>query len=61
MIPKPGKQPEEVKSYIPISLLPTLSKIFEKLLFECLIHIIDKRNLIPNHQFGSRIQHESIE
>ncbi|KMQ84691.1 rna-directed dna polymerase from mobile element jockey-like protein [Lasius niger] len=34
MIPKPGKPPEEVASYRPISLLPSISKLFEKLLFE---------------------------
>lgn len=30
MIPKPGKKPEKVSSYRPISLLPMLSKVFEK-------------------------------
>jgi hypothetical protein len=30
MIPKPGKPLEEASSYRPISLLPTMSKIFEK-------------------------------
>ena len=34
MIPKPGKPPTEVSSYRPISLLPILSKIFEKLLLK---------------------------
>jgi len=29
MIPKPGKPPQNVTSYRPISLLPLLSKIFE--------------------------------
>ena len=32
LIPKPGKPPEEVTSYRPISLLPIISKLFEKLL-----------------------------
>jgi delta-aminolevulinic acid dehydratase/porphobilinogen synthase len=32
MVPKPGKNPNEVSSYRPISLLPILSKILEKLI-----------------------------
>jgi hypothetical protein len=31
MIPKPGKNPMDVSSYRPISLLPTISKVLEKL------------------------------
>ena len=31
LIPKPGKDPKEVKSYRPISLLPIIAKLLEKL------------------------------
>ena len=34
MLPKPGKTPIEVTSYRPISLLPTISKILEKLILK---------------------------
>jgi hypothetical protein len=34
MVPKPGKNPTDVASYRPISLLPILSKILEKLLLK---------------------------
>jgi hypothetical protein len=34
MIPKPGKNPTDVASYRPISLLPEISKILEKLLLK---------------------------
>jgi hypothetical protein len=34
MIPKPGKQLNEVTSYRPITLLPVVSKLFEKLLLK---------------------------
>ena len=33
MVPKPGKPPTEITSYAPISLLPMLSKVLEKLLY----------------------------
>jgi hypothetical protein len=34
LIPKPGKPPELIESYGPISLLPIMSKLLEKLLFQ---------------------------
>jgi hypothetical protein len=34
LILKPGKPPNEVTSYWPISLLPIVSKVFEKLLLK---------------------------
>ncbi|CAG9828874.1 unnamed protein product [Diabrotica balteata] len=59
MIAKPGKSPNEVTSYRPISLLPVMSKLFEKLLLKRLKPIIERKNLIPNHQFGFRNQHST--
>ena len=61
LIPKPGKKPELTSSYRPISLLPILSKIFEKLLLKRLKPILADQNLIPNHQFGFRNNHSTIE
>ena len=34
MIPKPGKNPMDVSSYRPISLLPTISKLPEMLILK---------------------------
>lgn len=54
----------EVTSYKPISLLPLLSKIFEKL---CLRGhktekpVIKQRSIITNHQFGVRNEHGTID
>lgn len=61
MIPKVGKAPNDKKSYRPISLLPTISKLFEKLLLKRLKHIIDERKLIPEHQFGFRQKHSTVD
>lgn len=61
MILKPGKPPNGVKSYRPISLLPIISKLFEKLVLTRLKPIIERKRLIPNHQFGFRHKHSTID
>ena len=61
MIPKPGKPPHEAASYRPISLLPVMSKLFEKLLIKRLKPIIERKNLIRNHQFGFQSKHSTID
>jgi hypothetical protein len=49
MILKPGKLPNKVDSYRPISLLPIMSKLFKKLLLIRLQSVITKKSLIPDH------------
>ena len=44
MINKPGKPPNEVTSYRPISLLPVMSKLLEKLFLKQLIPVINSKN-----------------
>lgn len=61
MIPKPGKPPHEITSYRPISLLPSMSKLFERLLLKRLKPIIENKKLIPDHQFGFRNKHSTID
>ena len=61
MVLKPGKSATDVKSYRPISLLPVASKVMETLFLGRLMPIIESRNLLPNHQFGFRKQHGTIE
>jgi hypothetical protein len=51
--------PHEPTSYRPKSLLPILSKVFEKLLLERLLHIVQNK-VIPDHQFGFRQGHSII-
>ena len=43
------KPPSEISSYRPISLLPTLSKLLEKLLLNRLNPIIARDNLMPSY------------
>jgi hypothetical protein len=61
LIPKPGKPPHQLSSYRPISLLPIASKVFENLLLKRLLPLVEHANLIPNHQFGFRPRHSTIE
>lgn len=61
MVPKPGKPAEQLTSYRPISLLPVLSKLFEKLIYKRLMSVVEERHLVPSHQFGFRQKHSTID
>jgi len=61
MIQKPSKSAELAASYRPISLLPVLSKLFEKLLLPRLLEIIERQKIIPNHPFEFRPRHATTE
>jgi hypothetical protein len=61
LILKPGKPPNELTSYRPISLLPIVSKVFEKILLKRLLPVVENNRLIPNHQFGFKQRHSTIE
>lgn len=61
LIHKPGKSPEEPFPYISISLLPIFSKIFEKLILKRFKPLLIAKNIIPDHQYGFRDFHETIE
>lgn len=61
MIQKPGKPAEEVRSYRPISLLPVLYKVMEQLFLQRVMPIIEQRQLVPDHQYGFRKKHNTID
>lgn len=61
MVPKPNKPENLTKSHRPISLLPTFTKVFERLFLARLQPILDSKNIIPEHQFGFRHQHGTPE
>ena len=61
MVLKPGKNAVDAKSYRPISLLPIPSKVMEILFLRRLLPHISERNLLPDHQFGFRQRHGTIE
>ena len=54
-----GKEsdPHEFSNYRPISLLPALSKIFEKVVHKQLYEYVDANNLLNTSQYGFRPNH----
>ncbi len=50
----------DITNYRPISLLPVLSKIFEKLIHARLTSFLDKHNVIYHKQFGFRRRHSTV-
>lgn len=60
LIHKPGKPLESPYSYRPISLLPSLSKILEKVFLKRIYTIINNLNIIPNTQFGFKNKHSTL-
>ena len=61
MLPKPVKDLKNISSYRPISLLPTISKVFEKLLMTHITNDADQQPWILHHQFGFRKAHSIIQ
>lgn len=59
MIVKPGKPPNQIASYRPISLLSMVSKIFERIILRRLNDHLT--GIIPDHQFGFRRGHGTIQ
>lgn len=56
---------DDVSNYRPISILPTISKVFEKIIHERIVNFLEKNNIYYNLQFGFRQQksttHAAIE
>jgi hypothetical protein len=58
-IPKPGKDHPNPSNYRPISLLSSISKVFERIILKCLGCFISTGNILPDHQFGFRVAHST--
>ena len=59
MLPKPGKDPTIPDNLRPISLLPTLGKLLERIILENLKKEIFDKRVIPDYQFGFRNSHST--
>ena len=49
----------DIANYRPISVLSFFSKIFEKIMYNCLINFIEEHNIIYKFQFGFRKSHST--
>lgn len=56
---KPGKDPTLPSSYRPISLLSSVSKLFEKIILTRLLNVVDEHQIIMMEQFGFRRGHST--
>ena len=53
-VSKPGRDPFSPSSYRPISLLPTLSKLLERIITDRLTHYLETHQLLDPYQYGFR-------
>ena len=60
IIPKRGKPLTSPESYIPIRLLPTISKLLEKVIFKRLKGFVTNEKILPNFQYGFREELSTI-
>ena len=51
--------PSLFTNYRPISVLPFLSKVFEKIVYNCLFDFICNNNILYDYQFGFRPKHST--
>ena len=56
---KPEKNPAEASSYRPISLLSSISKLFERIILNRMITHINENSIFANEQFGFRHGHST--
>jgi hypothetical protein len=61
LILKPGKPAHITSSYRPISLLPLMSKLLERLLLPRILFFLEESGTVPTHQFGFRKGHSTIQ
>jgi len=58
-IPKPGKDPALPSFKQPISLLDTISNLFENVLLNGILHEISRRELMRDEQIGFKPRHST--
>lgn len=57
---KKGKNPHDPSHYRPISLTPSLSKVYESVINDSIASFCSDNKVIPDHQFGFKNRHSTI-
>ena len=55
-----GGKPDDRSNYRPISVLPVVSRLFEKLIYDQLYQYLDKHKYLVSHQSGFRSLHSVV-
>ena len=61
MLPKPGKDLTKPTSYRPISLLPAIGKVFERIIASRLSTFLEKANYFDENQAGFRKNRSTLD
>ena len=56
-----SKDRQNIENYRPISLLPSISKIFEKIVFKRLYSFLEAHSILYHRQYGFRPNHSTID
>jgi hypothetical protein len=59
-IPKPGKDHSNPSNYRLISLLTSISKVFERIILKRMNGFISTINILPDHQLGFKVAHSTF-
>jgi hypothetical protein len=55
-----ANDPTHITNYRPVSVLPVLSKLFERIMYVRLLKFINSNNLLYQYQFGFRKNHSTL-
>ena len=55
-----GGKPDDLSNYRPIFVLPVVSKLFEKLIYDQLYQYLDTHKYLASHQSGIRSLHSVV-
>ena len=55
-----GGKPDDSSNYRPISVVPVVSRLFEKLIYDQIYRYLDKHKYLPSHQSGFRSLHSFV-
>ena len=51
--------PSQIANYIPISVVTFFSKVFEKIMYNCILKCMDDNHVFYEHQYGFRQKHST--